>query len=482
MQDLFKRVLERAEELGASYADVRFVDRKKQPIMIKNGKVDSVSLSESKGVGVRVMVDGAWGFSACAQINEQKLFETVSEAISIARASARVQEKSIDLKPLEGVKDYYKTPFKKDPFDLDLEDQIDFLKSLDEELRFNKDVKNSMTRLHAVKQRKLFMSTEGHEIEQDLLETGVGIAATAIGNGDVQRRQYQDNVTGGFEFLEESYPFSENRNLHEIAKDLSNEASTLLTADSCPILEGDLILGGEQLALQIHESCGHPIELDRVFGYEASYAGTSFLTPEKQGNFMYGSKDVNLFIDATLPRGLGSFGYDDEGVKAQRTQIVKGGLFLDYLTSRETASMIGQESNGTCLADGFSNLPMVRMTNVNIEPGDWTLEEIIKDTEYGVFMEAPKSWSLDDKRLNFHFGSEIAYEIKDGEKVRMLKNPAYTALTPEFWGGCDAVSSQEEWHVWGLPSCAKGEPIQIAHVGHGAAPSRFKDIKIGVGH
>jgi len=482
LQDLFKRALEEAQKLGASYADVRLVDRKKQPIMIKNGKVDSISISDSKGVGVRVMVNGAWGFSACAQITEKKLFETVKEAVAIAKASAKVQAKPIDLKPLEGVKDYYKTPYKKDPFEMDVKEQIDFLKDLDDDLRVNSDVRNSMTRLHAVKQHKLFMSTEGHEIEQDLLETGIGIAATAIGNGDVQRRQYQDTITGGFEFLEESYPFSENRNLSEIANDLSNEASALLTADTCPILEKDLILGGEMLALQIHESCGHPIELDRVLGYEASYAGTSFLTTEKQGNFMYGSEDVNLFIDATLPRGLGSFGYDDEGVKAQRTQIVKEGLFLDYLTSRETASMIGQESNGTCLAEGFSNLPMVRMTNVNIEPGDWTLEEIIKDTDHGIFMEASKSWSLDDKRLNFHFGSEIAYEIKDGERVRMLKNPAYTAMTPEFWGSCDAVANEDEWHVWGLPSCAKGEPVQIAHVGHGSAPARFKNIKMGVGH
>jgi TldD protein len=482
LQDLFQRVLEKAQSLGASYADVRLVDRQKQPIIIKNGKIDSISSTESKGVGIRVMVNGAWGFSACAEITEKDLFATVEKAIATAKASARVQAKPIDLKPIEGIKDNYKTKREKDPFEMDLEEQVGFLKSLDDQLRTNIDVKNSFTRLHAIKQHKLFMSTEGHEIEQDLLETGIGIAATAIGNGDVQRRQYQDSVTGGFEFLEETYSFSENRNLHEIASDLSDEASALLRADTCPILEGNLILGGEQLALQIHESCGHPIELDRVLGYEASFAGTSFLTPEKQSNFMYGSEEVNIFIDATLPRGLGSFGYDDEGVKAQRTQIVKEGLFMDYLTSRETASMIGQESNGTCLAEGFSNLPMVRMTNVNLEHGDWTLEEIIKDTDHGIFMEAPKSWSLDDKRLNFHFGSELAYEIVDGERIRMLKNPAYTDMTPHFWGGCDAIANEDEWHVWGLPSCAKGEPVQLAHVGHGAAPARFKDIKMGVGH
>ncbi len=482
LQELFKQGLEMARQLGASYADVRLVDRHKQPIIIRNGRIQDISFSESRGVGVRVMVNGAWGFSACAEISEQNLLATVKEAIAIARASAMVQAEPIDLTPVEGLIDYYATPFKLDPFEMDLEKQIEYLMELDKGLRSNEDVKMSMTRLHAVKQHKLFMSTEGHCIEQDLMETGVALQATAMGNGDVQRRSYQDTITGGFEFLEEKYQFLDNRSLHDIAGDLSNEASDLLKADVCPIIEGDLILGGQQLALQIHESCGHPIELDRVLGYEASFAGTSFLTPDKQNNFKYGSEDVNLFIDATIPRALGSFGYDDEGIRAQRAQIVEKGIFKDYLTSRETAAIIGQESNGTCLAEGFNNLPMVRMTNVNIEPGDWTLAEIIKDTDHGIFMDGSKSWSLDDKRLNFHFGCEIAYEVVDGEIKRMLRNPAYTDMTPHFWGGCDAVADESEWNVWGLPSCAKGEPVQIAHVGHGSAPARFKNIKMGVGH
>ncbi len=482
MQELFKQALAEAQRLGASYADVRLVDRHKQPIMVANGRISNITSSESKGVGVRVMVNGAWGFSASAEINEKQLLASVQKAISIARASAMVQAQPIDLKPLEGVVDYYATPFKVDPFEMDLEDQVDFLLDLDKDLHVNDDVKMSMIRFHAVKQHKLFMSTEGHCIEQDLMETGLAMAATAIGNGEVQRRQYADHITGGFEFLQEKYDFQEGKGLSEIAHCLSNEASALLTAESCPVVTGDLIVGGLQLALQVHESCGHPIELDRVLGYEASFAGTSFLTPEKQHNFMYGSKDVNINIDATIPRGLGTFGYDDDGVKAQRTQIVKNGSFEDYLTCRETASKIGQLSNGSCLAEGFRNIPMVRMTNVNLEPGDWTLDEIIKDTNDGIFMEGSKSWSLDDKRVNFHFGCEIAYEVKDGERGRLLKNPAYTDLQPHFWRSCDAVANEKEWHVWGMPSCAKGEPVQVAHVGHGSAPARFKNIKMGVGH
>ncbi|MHB8946293.1 MAG: TldD/PmbA family protein, partial [Bacillota bacterium] len=249
----------------------------------------------------------------------------------------------------------------------------------------------------------------------------------------------------------------------------------------CPSGTTDLILEGSQLGLQIHESCGHPIELDRVFGTEASYAGTSFLTPEKLGNFRYGSDKVNIVADATIPGGLGSFKYDDEGVPGQRTVIMDHGLFKNYLTSRESAADLGQVSNGTMRADGWNRLPIIRMTNINLEPGDWTLDELIKDTKDGIYMATNKSWSIDDKRLNFQFGTEVAWEIKDGALGAMLKNPTYTGITPQFWGSLDAVGGKQEWHLWGLPNCGKGEPPQTAHVGHGAAPSRFRNVRVGVG-
>ncbi|MHB8927216.1 MAG: TldD/PmbA family protein [Bacillota bacterium] len=264
---------------------------------------------------------------------------------------------------------------------------------------------------------------------------------------------------------------------------MAREAAALLKADVCPRGRTTYVAGGEMMALQIHESVGHPIELDRVLGTEATFAGTSFLSPDKRGHFRYGSSEVNLTADATIEGGLGSFGYDDEGVPAQRSVIVGKGVFEDFLMSRETATMFGVRSNGTMRAVGAHNLPLIRMTNVNLEPGDWTLEEIIRDTKEGVFVETPKSWSLDDKRVNFHFGQEIAWEIKDGALGRMLKNPAHTALTPEFWGSCDAVAGrgEGEWKVHGTPGCAKGEPVQVIHVAHGAAPARFRNIKVGVG-
>jgi TldD protein len=234
------------------------------------------------------------------------------------------------------------------------------------------------------------------------------------------------------------------------------------------------------MALQVHESCGHPIELDRVFGSEASYAGTSFLTPDKVGGFRYGSDLVNLTADATLPGGCGSFGYDDEGVPAQRTPIVERGLFEGYLTSRETAARLGWKSNGSMRADGWNRMPLVRMTNVNLEPGDWALDEMIEDMRDGLYFESTKSWSIDDRRLNFQFATEIGWEVKDGSLGGMLRNPTYQGVTPEFWGRCDAIGNRDHWRLWGVLNCAKGEPMQLMHVGHGAAPTRFSKVRVGV--
>jgi TldD protein len=234
------------------------------------------------------------------------------------------------------------------------------------------------------------------------------------------------------------------------------------------------------LALQIHESCGHPIELDRVFGSEASFAGTSFLTTDKLGTFRYGSPVVNFTADSITPGGLGTFGWDDEGVPAQSTPIVREGIFMGYLMSRETARKIGKISNACMRASGWNRMPIVRMTNVSLEPGTWTLEDLIADTDQGIYMDMNRSWSIDDRRLNFQFGTEVAYEIKGGtlRKDRLLKNAIYTGITPEFWGNCDAVCNRDQWVVWGTPNCGKGQPGQVAHTGHGAAPARFRNIQV----
>lgn len=324
------------------------------------------------------------------------------------------------------------------------------------------------------------MSSEGADIYQERIETGAGLEARAVApdGSDTQLRSYPAShggnmATRGWEFVEEMQ-------LVENAERIAEEAAALLDAPHCPSGEFDIILEGSQLALQIHESCGHPIELDRVLGTEASLAGTSFLTLDKWNNFQYGSEHVNIVADATIPGGLGSFAYDDEGVPGQRVEIVKEGQFVGYLTSRETALALGQKSNGAMRADGPHHIPLIRMTNINLEPGDWSLEEMIADTQDGFYLLTNTSWSIDDKRLNFQFGTQMAYEIKNGSLGRLYKNATYTGLTPEFWRRCDAVGNKEEWQMWGIPNCGKGEPMQTAHVGHGASCARFRKIRLGV--
>jgi len=304
------------------------------------------------------------------------------------------------------------------------------------------------------------------------------MTAYAVGEGEVQQRSYpsswgRQQVTAGWETVV-------GWDLPGNAERVASEAVALLTADPCPSGTGDIILSGEQVALQIHESCGHPIELDRVYGTEAAYAGTSFLTTEKLNNFRYGSEVVNITADSERPNGLGTFGWDDEGVPAQSTPIVKEGEFVGYLMSRETAPRLGLTSNGCMRASGWNRIPLIRMTNVSLEPGTWSLEDLIADTDDGIYMETNRSWSIDDRRYNFQFGTEMGYEIKNGKLGKMLRNPTYTGITPEFWNSCDAICGEEEWVMWGTPNCGKGQPSQVAHTGHGAAPARFRNVQIGI--
>jgi len=366
----------------------------------------------------------------------------------------------------------------------------------DKEQKVSNKVAVTQSSYQANRERKYFVSSIGSKIDQEIIWTGAGIEATAVDGPDLQNRSYPNsfrgqNQTRGFELVREL-------ELAKHAPEIAQQAVDLLTADTCPTGEFDIILDSNQLALQIHESCGHAVELDRVLGYEASYAGTSFLTPDKLFNFQYGSNIVNLTADATIPGGLGTFGYDDEGVPAQRTYLVKNGMFQDYITSRDTVTKLheinnqynppsGGRSNGTVRASSWSRLPMIRMTNINLEPGGekgtgkaWTLDELIADTEYGIFMSTNRSWSIDDKRYNFQFGTEIAWEIKDGKLGRMLKNPTYQGITPQFWHSCDAICGRPEWTVWGTPNCGKGQPSQVMYTGHGASPARFRKVKVGV--
>ncbi|RKY68617.1 MAG: TldD/PmbA family protein [Candidatus Latescibacterota bacterium] len=478
MRDLTDIALNLAKLKGASYADIRIVRGKQESLEVKNGSPEQIKYSESLGFGVRVIVDGAWGFASSSRLEKDEIERVTQLAVRIARASATAKIADVVLSTLEPVQASYKTPFLKDPFEVPLAQKLDLLLGAEALLRREREVKVARGSMIAWREEKTFASTEGSFIQQQILHCGAGIMATAVRDGDVQVRSYPNSFRGNF--ASSGYEFIESLGLAENAERVASEAVQLLGADHCPSKITTVIIDGSQLALQVHESCGHPIELDRVFGTEASYAGTSFLTTDKLGKFRYGSPIVNIVADATTEGGLGTFGFDDEGVPAQRVQIVKDGIFCGYLTSRETAARLGIRSGGAMRADGWNRIPLIRMTNVSLEPGDWKLEDMIADTDEGIYLETNKSWSIDEKRLNFQFGTEVAWEIKRGKLGRMLKNPTYTSITPRFWGSCDAIANRDYWKMWGTPNCGKGEPVQIMHTGHGASPARFRNIQVGV--
>ena len=476
-----------------AYADVRIVEQESEDIATKDGVVEALESSSSTGYNVRVLKDGVWGFAANYDMSNDGIDATVAKAVAIAEASAKNKTETVTLDDQKSIKDTYKTPIKEDPFTVPMEEKIQLLLEADKAQRVSDKIAVSQASYQANKEHKYFVSTLGSEIDQEIIWTGAGIETTAVEGSDLQNRSYPNSFRG--QNQTRGYELVRGLDLVGHAPEIAEQAVALLSADTCPTGVFDIILDSNQLALQIHESCGHAVELDRVLGYEASYAGTSFLTPEKLYAFQYGSDIVNLTADATISGGLGTFGYDDEGTPAQRTYLVKRGIFQDYITSRDTVSQLpnlnpkyqNKKSNGTVRASSWSRLPMIRMTNINLEPGGekgtgkaWTLEEMIADTKYGIFMSTNRSWSIDDKRYNFQFGTEIAWEIKEGKLGRMLKNPTYQGITPQFWNSCDAICGRPEWTVWGTPNCGKGQPSQVMYTGHGASPARFKKVKVGV--
>ena len=478
MKELIGNILDLARLKGANYADIRVVRRRSEEIEVKNGKVEALTHDEDFGFGVRVLFQGAWGFACSSKVNKKEMEVVLGKALKIARSSSKAKGKDIFFSPASTVVDQYQTATSIDPFEVSPETKLDLLLNADEIIRRNKKVKISESFMGCYKTGKTFVSTEGSYIEQEIVECGAGISATAIEGGEVQVRSYPNSFRGNF--ATKGYEWIEHLSLRDHAERVAEEAAQLLSAKPCPSKVTTLILDSSQLALQIHESIGHPIELDRILGTEASYAGTSFLKPEMVGHFKYGSEMVSIVADATFPGGLGTFGYDDEGIKAQKVPIISRGILVNLLTSRETAHYLGKESNGTMRADGWNRIPLIRMTNINIEPGEWTLEGMISDTEEGLFLSTNRSWSIDDKRINFQFGTEIGWEIKNGKLGEMVKNPTYTGITPKFWNSCDALGNRDHWQMWGTPNCGKGEPGQVAHVGHGTAPARFRNVQVGV--
>jgi TldD protein len=436
-----------ALDAGARYADARVMVRRTESMTARDGEVEDLESLESAGIGVRALVGSSWGFSAVPDLSESAARAAGRRAAQIAAASAMVPGPPIELVPSGAGEAGWASPCEVDPLSVPLSTKGDLL------VRATAAAKNAGADLaEGVYQiwetRKWFASSDGHRIDQHIRECGAGVTASVRGDGEIQRRSWPSHRgqygTRGWELVD------------ELA----------------------LVVGSEQLALQIHESVGHAIELDRILGWEAAFAGTSWLDLDRLGSLRYGSELMNITIDPTIPGALGSFGYDDEGTPAAKRDAVRNGRWVGVLAGRDSAAMAGLDYAGSVRADGWARLPMVRMTNVGLEPGPHTLDEIISATDDGVFMDINRSWSIDDRRLNFQFGCEIGYEIKNGRRGRMLRNPTYTGIGPKFWQSMDMLSG--ETVAWGTPNCGKGQPGQIGHTGHPAAPARFTGVRVGV--
>jgi TldD protein len=479
MKDLALQALDAVTGRGVSYADVRSIEVRDREISTKNGKVGHVSSSESVGLGVRVMAAGAWGFAATDDLTRQGIESAASLALDIARSGVAAQKQRVTLAPEDKYEAVWVSPCRVDPFTISIDRQLATLLVIDRELRRQRGVSLAEASMHFERRRQFFASTLGSLIDQTRYTAGAGFSALSYKDGEIQKRSYPNSFGGQYQL--KGYELVDELRLVENAPRIAEEAVVLHSADQCPEGEFDLILDSSQLGLQIHESIGHPIELDRVLGSEANYAGMSFLTLDQLRRLRYGSRIVNVVCDARLEHGpgLGTFAFDDEGVPAQLTDIIRNGQFVGYMTSRETAAQIGERrSNGCMRADGWARIPLIRMTNVSLEPGRQSLDEVF-DASHAIYMETNRSWSIDDKRYNFQFGCEIGWEMRGGKRVRMLKNPSYSGISTEFWNACAAIAGPEHWTLWGVPNCGKGQPEQVMGTGHGASPARFGKIKVG---
>ncbi|MGH8934969.1 MAG: TldD/PmbA family protein [Acidimicrobiia bacterium] len=477
MFDYARAAVEGALAAGAHYADARTVVSQHERLSALNQVIEGFDRSEQAGVGVRALTGSSWGFFATEELSEQAARQAGERAAAVAKASATVAGPDLELADVAVREDDYQTPHEEHPFSVSVSEKGDLLVEVTKLLQEVEGISLAEASMGFWDTEKWFVSSQGHRLHQHIVESGGDMSATAVGEAETQRRSYPQSFgqyqTGGYEVIR---AFDLPGNAGRIAE----EAAVLHRADECPEGTTDLILESSQLALQIHESVGHAIELDRILGWEAAFAGTSFLELGKLGKLKYGSPVMNIVADATLSGALGTFGYDDEGTPAQRVEIVKEGTWVGVLSGRDSAAIAGLPPGGMVRADGYNRLPMVRMTNVGLLPGDSSLEEIIADTEDGIYMSTNRSWSIDDKRLNFQFGCEIAWEIKGGKRGRMLRNPTYTGITPQFWGSLDRLAGEGEWVFWGTPNCGKGQPMQVGHTGHPASPGRFHQVRVGV--
>ena len=466
-----------AKSRGADYADLRIVRITTEGLRFVNAAPDLIDRKTTYGFGVRVLAKGAWGFAARPGLMQADVEAAFNDALAIAKASSLLMKGKVKLESLPAVQAAYSTPFSKDPFEVPLNEKVELLKQLCGAMSAFDGINHAEAFLDFRREEKWFFSTEGARIIQTIQHSGAGInAAAQRSRREVGERSYPtsggQHVAGGYEAIEAM-------GLLDACPVVAREAVELLDAPPLPEMTTNLILSGDLVSLQIHESIGHPLELDRVFGSERNFSGTSFATPDQLDKLKYGSDIVTVMADPTAPDGLGSFGYDDEGVEAYPAPLIQNGVLVNYLSSRETAARISKKSTAAMRAETWGDLPLVRMTNTNLQPGSGTLDELIADTDEGVLIATPASWSIDDRRENFQLGGEVAWEIKGGKRGQMFNSAVYSGNTVTFWNSCNAICGPSEYRIWGTPNCGKGQPGQNMRTGQGAAPARFIGVKVG---
>lgn len=489
--------LNTARNLGASYADARIGRYLNQYVFTREDKVQNVVNTESFGIGIRVIADGTWGFASTNDVTEDGIKKATSQAVAIAKANAKIQKEPVQLAPVEAFGEVsWKTPIKKDFKEVPVSQKVELLLDANS-AAMNNGANFVNSSLFMVNEQKYFASTDGSYIDQDIHRIWPTFDVTAIDRtaGKFKFRSALSAPMGmGYEYLDglESEKLvgpaglKLYRNSYDIIEDATlaaKQAKEMLTAESVQPGKYDLVLEPNHLGLTIHESVGHPLELDRVLGYEANYAGTSFATLDKwkSGDFKYGSDKVNIVADKTQPHSLGAVGYDDEGVKTKKWDLIRNGILVNYEAIRDQVKIIDQnESHGCCYAQSWNDVQFQRMPNVSLEPGKekYSVEEMIKDVEKGIYIAGRGSYSIDQQRYNFQFGGTVFYEIKDGKIVGMLNDVAYQSNTQEFWNSCVKICDESDYRLFGSFFDGKGQPSQVSAVSHGSSTSRFKDVNV----
>jgi TldD protein len=475
VDDALSAAIAAAKRAGAGYADARVVRRRVESIATREDHVVSVSSGETYGIGVRVLVDGAWGFASAGSVNVPAAQAAAEEAVAIARAAKVASKARVELAPAPVVHGTWSTAMRIDPFAVPLADKAQFLLDLWPLVKDVPNVKYATASFEALGEEKIFMSSEGSRIEQSQTRVSPTLTVTAVSDGQFEsRRSEHPPMQAGWDYVT-GLPLKKN------ARAIAEDAVRKLKSPSVTPGKRDLVLAPSNLWLTIHESVGHPTELDRAMLLEANLAGTSFLTPDKTGNLKYASPIVTLYADKTTPGGLATCGWDDEGVKTQKWDLVKDGLFVGWQTTREQAAWIGEkESRGTSYAQDHASVAFQRMPNVSLAPSAQgkSLDDLVAATDDGILITGDGSWSIDHQRYNFQFSGQMFHEIKGGKIVGTLRDVAYQSSTPEFWTSCDLVAGEKTWELHGSLWDGKGEPGQANAVSHGCPAARFRGVSI----